>query len=291
MSDNVDAEELSAVYEHIWFAHGGGAYEALDRSLRPRPPEMLYDFVEGFNLTADSTALDVGCGKGNHTGELARRFHLRVFGIDPVDGNLEIARDATSGRGLAGRVTFMKGGMESIPFEDAAFDLIWCRDMLVHVQDLQRGFKECGRVLKPDGHMLVFTTYATERMEPKEAAHIYGALGIVPENMSPSYVEGCFAEAGFQVLTNQTIGSELMQYYEERDGRCTRELMRLARMIQTKERFLAELGEANYRVTSALYHWVIYQLIGKLSSAVYTLEKPAPESARPPRPLSNTGRS
>jgi SAM-dependent methyltransferase len=174
--------------------------------------------------------------------------------------------------------------MESIPFEDATFDFIWCRDTLVHVQGLRRGFKECGRVLKPGGHMLVFTTYATERMEPKEAADIYGALGIVPENMSPSYVEGCFAEAGFQALTNQTIGSELMQFYEERDGRCTREFMRLARMIQAKERFLAELGEANYRVTSALYHWVIYQLIGKLSSAIYTLVKPAPESAPPPAP-------
>lgn len=284
MSDALNVEKLSAVYEHIWFAHGGGAYEGLDRSLHPRPPEMLYDFVEGFNLAAGSAALDVGCGKGNHTSELARRFHLQVFGIDPVDGNLGIARDAASERGLAGRVTFTKGSMESIPFEDATFDLIWCRDALVHVQGLRRGFSECGRVLKPHGHMIVFTTYATERMEPKEAARIYAALGIVPENTSPSYVEGCFAEAGLQILTNQTIGSELMQYYEERDGRCTRELMRLARMIQAKEKFLAELGEANYEVTSALYHWVLYQLLGKLSSAIYTLKNPASGPARSPVP-------
>jgi hypothetical protein len=33
------------------------------------------------------------------------------------------------------------------------------------------------------------------------------------------------------------------------------------------------MGEANYQVTSALYHWVIYQLIGKLSSVIYTLKK------------------
>lgn len=275
MSDDVNVGKLSAVYEHIWLAHGGGAYEELDRSLHPRPPGMLYDFVEGFNLAAGSAALDVGCGKGNHTRELARRFGLQVTGIDPVDGNLEIARDATSEQGLAERVTFTKGAIESIPLGDAAFDFIWCRDMLVHAQDLRRGFRECGRVLKPHGYMLVFTTYATERMEPKEAARIYDALGIMPENTSPSYVEDCFADAGLQVLTNQTISSELMQYYEERDGRCTRELMRLARMLQAKEKFLAALGEANYEVTSALYHWVIYQLIGKLSSTIYTLEKAA----------------
>jgi len=69
-----------------------------------------------------------------------------------------------------------------------------------------------------------------------------------------------------------------MQYYEERDGRCSRELMRLARMIQAREKFLAEMGEANYAIRSALYHWVVYQLIGKLSSTIYTLQK------RPPHP-------
>ena len=76
-----------------------------------------------------------------------------------------------------------------------------------------------------------------------------------------------------QILSSESIGSELMQYYEERDGRCTKELMRLARMMIAKENFLAELGQANYEVTLALYHWVIYQLLGKLSSSIYALSK------------------
>jgi len=266
-----EGEKLKGVYEHLWLAHRGAGYDKLDRSLNPRPPEMLYDVVGGLNLAAHSAVLDVGCGKGNHTCELARRFSFRVTGIDPVDANLGIARDAAAQQGLAGRVVFAKGGMESVPFEDATFDLAWCRDVLVHVRDLRRGFGECGRVLRPDGFMVVFTTYATERMEPKEAARLCDALGIVPENLSPPYVEGCFREAGWRAISSEKIGSELMQYYEERDGRCARELMRLARMLSAEERFVAELGEANYQVTSALYHWVIYQLLGKLSSVIYTL--------------------
>jgi 2-polyprenyl-3-methyl-5-hydroxy-6-metoxy-1,4-benzoquinol methylase len=268
-------EKLQTVYKHLWSAHRGAVYEKLDQSLNPRPPEMLYGFVEKLNLAADSTALDVGCGKGNHTCELARQFNFQVKGIDPVDGNLEIARGAAMGQDLAELVTFTKGSMESIPFEDATFDLVWCRDMLVHVQDLRQGFSECARVLKPNGYMVVFTTYATERMESKEAARLYDALGMVSENLSPSYVGNCFKDSGLQLLSREVIGSELMQYYEERDGRCTRELMRLARMITAREKFVAEFGEANYQVTSALYHWVIYQLIGKLSSVIYTLRKPA----------------
>jgi ubiquinone/menaquinone biosynthesis C-methylase UbiE len=270
-----NAEKLKTVYEHLWFAHRGEMYEKLDQSLNPRPPEMLYDFVKRLNIATDSSALDVGCGKGNHTCELAKQFNFQVVGIDPMDGNLEIARDAATKQDLAEQVTFTQGSMESIPSEDATFDLVWCRDMLVHVQDLQQGLGECGRVLKPNGFMIVFTTYATERMELKEAARLYDALGMVSENLSSSYVEGCFKKAGLQIHSSEIIGSELMQYYEERDGRCARELMRLARMMSAKERFVVELGEANYEITSALYHWVIYQLIGKLSSIIYTLRKTA----------------
>lgn len=264
-------EKLKAIYAHLWSAHGGAGYEALDRSLGPRPPEMLYDFVGKLNLAAGSAALDVGCGKGNHACELARRFDFGVTGVDPVDDNLEIARASAAAQGLGGRVVFAKGSMEEIPSEDATFGLVWCRDMLVHVGDLPRGFRECSRVLKPGGFALVFTTYATGRMEPKESARLCDALGLVEDNLSRRYAERCFEGAGFTTLSREEVGSELMQFYEERDGRCSRELMRLARMLSAEERFVAELGETSYRVTSALYQWVVYQLIGKLSSYVYVL--------------------
>ncbi len=224
-------------------------------------------------LPAGARVLDAGCGRGNHSCELARRFGLRVVGIDPVESNLGAAREAAARLGVGGRVTFTKAGVESIPFGDASFDLVWCRDALAHVRRLREGLVECARVLRPGGHMLVFTTHATERMEPREAARICGALGVVPDNTSAAHVEGCFEAAGFQIVSREEIGGELAQYYEERDGRCARELMRLARMIQAKEKFVAVLGEENYEVTAALYHWVVYQLIGKLSSVVYTLRK------------------
>ncbi|MGH7999279.1 MAG: class I SAM-dependent methyltransferase [Brasilonema sp.] len=273
MSNNANAEKLNTIYEYIRIAHGGGVYEKLDQSLDPRPPEMLYDFVESLELTAGSIALDVGCATGKYTCELARRFNFQVKGIDILDDHIEKARQAVTKQGLAEQVSFTKGSMESIPFEDAAFDLIWCRDVLEQVPSLQQSFRECGRVLKPNGNMVLFTTYATELMETKEATRIYNALGVVSENMSLEYVEDCFKDAGLQILSRQTIGSEVTQYYEESGGRYTTELMRLARMIHAKEKFVAELGQTNYEVTSALYHWGIYQLLGKLSFIIYTLRK------------------
>jgi len=66
--------------------------QALEESLDPSGPGLLYDLVAGFGLPAGAAALDVGCGEGDDAIELARRFGLTVRGIDPVPRHIGIAR-------------------------------------------------------------------------------------------------------------------------------------------------------------------------------------------------------
>ncbi len=47
---------------------------ALDASLAPRAPSLLYDLVANMQLPAGSVAADVGCGEGRHSLRLADRF-------------------------------------------------------------------------------------------------------------------------------------------------------------------------------------------------------------------------
>lgn len=49
--------------------------------------------------------------------------------------------------------------------------------------------------------------------------------------------------------------------------------MRLARMRRRRQELMAKWGRIRYEAVEALYQWVVYQLLGKLSSAVYLLEK------------------
>jgi ubiquinone/menaquinone biosynthesis C-methylase UbiE len=273
MSNDAHIGKLEMIYERIWSTHRGDLFAKLDQSLNPRSPDLLFDVVGRLNIRAGSTALDVGCGRGNHAIELARRFTFQVTGIDPIESNLVTARHSLSETGLDGRVTFAEGSVEELPFENMTFDLVWCRDMLIHVPDLRRGISECGRVLKPDGHMMVYTTYATGLLEPKEAASLCERLGLVSQNLSSSHVEQSFKDSSLQIISGEVIGGELMEYYEERENRCTKELMRLARMIRAKEQLMAEMGRENYEVATAVYRWIIYHLIGKLSSTIYTLKR------------------
>jgi ubiquinone/menaquinone biosynthesis C-methylase UbiE len=273
MSTNNPHDRMESIYEHLWSAHHGELYSELDKSLKPRSSAMLYDIVAELGINARSTVLDVGCGRGNHSCELALRFGCRVIGLDPVASNLEMARRMASEEGVTKLVTFQQGGIEAMPFEDATFDLIWCRDMLVHVRELKQGLAECVRVLKPDSAMLVHTTFATDLMEPREAACLYEPLSVVPENMSSAYMEEAFQDAGFQISSRDPIGGEWIEYLEEHEGRTLKMLLRVSRMMRASERFVAEFGQSAYDVALALYVWNIYLLLGKLSSSVYVLNK------------------
>jgi hypothetical protein len=123
--------------------------------------------------------------------------------------------------------------------------------------------------------MLVYTTVATARMESKEAAWLSAAFGLVPESMDEQAVEAAFQAAGFQMHSKEPLGSELMEWVEEHEGRASRELMRLARMLRKPAYYQELLGAGRYEVALANYHWGLYILLGKLSPTLYVLRKNA----------------
>ncbi len=265
--------QMEAVYTHMWDSHEGGPYAPLDESLHPRPHTMLYEVAAACGVDASSLVLDIGSGRGNHSCALARQFGCRVVGLDLAQIHVEQGQVRAVREGVSERVSFVQGSIEAIPFADAMFNFLWSRDMLMHVPDLPQALVECARVLKPAGAMLVYTTIATGRMEPKEAAWLYEALGLVPQSMGEGAVEAAFQSAGLQMHSKEQLGSELMEWVEEHEARASRELMRLARMLRKQEHFQGILGSGRYEVALANYHWALYILLGKLSPTLYVLRK------------------
>ena len=265
--------QMEAIYTHMWASHEGGPFAPLDESLHPRPHTMLYEVASTCGVNASSLVLDVGSGRGNHSCALARRFGCAVVGLDLAQFHIEQGRARAVREGVSDRVSFVQGDIQALPFEDERFDFLWSRDMLMHVPALPAALTECARVLKPAGAMLVYMTVATERMEPKEAAWLYASFGLVPESMDESIVEAAFQAAGLQMHSKESLGSELMEWVEEHEGRASRELMRLARMLRKPAYYQELLGASRYEVALANYHWVFYILLGKLSPTLYVLHK------------------
>jgi ubiquinone/menaquinone biosynthesis C-methylase UbiE len=152
---------------------------ALDESLNPRGPDMLYDIVASLNLPRGASVLDLGCGEGRQAIKLADLFGFRVHGTDPVRSHIELANEALGEASkrtpeLTTLIRFELGAAEALPVADASVDLIWCRDVLIHIEALGAALAECRRVLRRGGHMLIYQTIATDRLEPRE-----GRLSVV----------------------------------------------------------------------------------------------------------------
>ena len=254
--------DLSELYSFLWTAHGDD-YGVLDQSLNPRPPEYAFELAAKAGVGRDSLVVDVGCGRGNHSVELANRFGCRSIGVDLV---FEPLLDCSHPN-----VQLVQGSIERLPIPHESADFVWCRDMLVHLPNLAIGLRECRRILKPSGRMILYTTLETDLMEPREASRLYEPLAI--QALKSDKLKSGFAAAGLVITHQEEIGGELIEFYQERDQRASRELMRLARMRRMREQLIAEWGRRRYETVYALYTWLLYLLLGKLTGAYYILER------------------
>ena len=247
----------------------------LDASQSPRPMTSLYDTFGDLGLGPEHIVLDIGARDARHSLELAARYGCRFVAVDPVELNVADARAAVAEHEHGSLVEVRPGVIQDIPAADGEFDGIWSRDMLGHIPDLDRALAECLRVVKPGGPIVVYETFATELMEPAEAARIYADLATVPDRMSAAGFEAAVEAAGLDIALIDVIGSEWREAWEE-DGsrRTSRSLLHAARLIRKRDELMPMLTEVGYRVELANALWGVYQMIGKLQPRAYVLRKP-----------------
>jgi 2-polyprenyl-6-hydroxyphenyl methylase / 3-demethylubiquinone-9 3-methyltransferase len=93
-------------------------------------------------------ALDVGCGGGLLAEEFAR-LNFAVVGVDPSEKSLAVARAHAAGQRLA--IAYYCATGEALPFGNNTFDVVYCCDVLEHVNDVGQVIGETARVLRPGG--------------------------------------------------------------------------------------------------------------------------------------------
>jgi SAM-dependent methyltransferase len=273
MTSNSAHRSLDAIYDDLWSVSALVCWATEQQALRARAPSHLFDLVAGIGLTSVATILDVGCGQGDHACELARRFGARVVAVDPVQSNLEYTHERVRRNNLATRVQVRKGFIEQLPFSDEAFDLVWCRSVIVHLPALLPAFRECWRVLARGGFMMLQTGFATTLLEPQEGALLRRRLGFLEESMLRPKVEAALLEVGFTLVRSETYGSEFAEFYEDQEGRCARYLTGIAQLQRAEETVVDNFGRASYETALGTYYWQVYQMLGKISYHAYLLAR------------------
>ena len=110
------------------------------------------------NISAGERVLDVGCGSGAVTREIARRVGSTglAVGLDPSPALLTVARELAHETGLGGHVEFQESDALRLPFPDRSFDAAVCVTVLSHVPKGEAAIPELVRVLRSGGRLGVF---------------------------------------------------------------------------------------------------------------------------------------
>ena len=129
-------------YESLW--------QSVPAGLAPSDLRVRLKFLLA-RVRAGERVLDVGCGEGRFTAELAAAG-VHGVGIDVAEEPLRRARGAHPGVDV--RLIDACGPW---PLADASFDAVWAGEVIEHVADTAAWLSEVRRVLRPGGRLLVST--------------------------------------------------------------------------------------------------------------------------------------
>lgn len=126
---------------------------------RALPADALQAYMATFGAhLADRRPLvgiDLGSGTGRFTPSLAQAFGGPIYGVEPAAGMRRIAE--AESRHPA--VSYLDGCAEAIPRPDATADFVLMFLSWHHVTDRLAAAREIRRVLRPDGRLLLRSTF------------------------------------------------------------------------------------------------------------------------------------
>jgi ubiquinone/menaquinone biosynthesis C-methylase UbiE len=103
------------------------------------------------NISSGQRILDVACGTGVLTREIANRVGASgsVVGLDLNEGMLVVAKRK------APEIEWRQGNVEALPFDSNSFDAVVCQFGLMFFENRLAAIKEMVRVLRQGGHLTI----------------------------------------------------------------------------------------------------------------------------------------
>ncbi len=124
------------------------------------------------NLPKQPSILDIGCGPGVQTIELAKISKGKIIALDNHQPFLDNLMNRVRDLGLTNTITPKNMSMLEMDFANETFDLIWSEGAL-YFMGFQNGVRRCHQLLKPGGCLAFTDMTAYSPNLPKPVAEYF----------------------------------------------------------------------------------------------------------------------
>ena len=110
--------------------------------------------------------LDIGCGPGAQTLELARLTDGQITAIDIHQPFLDRLQSQANALGLFEQITCLNQSLFDLSFPEATFDLLWAEGS-IYLIGLEKGLKQWRSLIKPGGFLVISELVWLQSQPPK----------------------------------------------------------------------------------------------------------------------------
>ena len=144
-----------------------------------------FSMLEG--LPENPLILDVGCGPGLQTIELAKISNAKIIAVDNHNPFLDNLNENAVKEGVSDKITTANRSMYSLMFNENFFDVIWSEGA-IYIIGFEKGIKEWSRFIKEGGYLVVSEISWLTRNPPEEPKRFwnkaYPAMKTIDENLA-----------------------------------------------------------------------------------------------------------
>ncbi|KFN03906.1 class I SAM-dependent methyltransferase [Bacillus clarus] len=175
----------------FWNQNSGEMWDSGSRS-------TIIPFFERY-VEKGVSVLDVGCGDGYGTYKLSVAGY-KAYGVDLSEFMIQKGKE----RGEGPNLSFIKGDLSSLPFENGEFEAIMAINSLEWTKEPLQALSEIKRVLKKDGYACVAILGPTAKPRENSYPRLYGK-NVVCNTMMPWEFEQLAKEQGFEIVDGMGV--------------------------------------------------------------------------------------
>src|SRR5262245_56064897 len=165
-------------------------------------------------LTPGDAVLDVGCGMGGSSIELARRYRCTVTGLTLSPVQRLWATSSATWQGAGRRTGCLGADAETVALPPAAFDVVWNVECSEHLFDKPGFFQKAASWLRPGGRVALCAWLAGERPGGEREALAVCEGFLCPSLGTAADYRGWLAAAGLVNRAYTDLTAQVAQTWE-----------------------------------------------------------------------------